>query len=73
MIRDTWQRSLGGGLVEHFDHGRTYYTQYGVWMDVCAQCEELAPEDDMNDDGICPECVERNRENEELEEEDGPG
>ncbi len=67
---DWWDERLGDGFICHHDHGAVYYSRYGVDYSFCVECNELVPDDDLDGLDRCPECVERERENRESEEEE---
>lgn len=65
MYPDTYTRKLGFHVMEHMEYGYKSYTIDGDDADYCRRCDTLVLEEDLDDDGICIECREIERENEE--------
>lgn len=72
-MRDYYTIPLGDGYIEHHDHGAVYYTRYGEDVEQCSECGELRDPDELDHDDICVNCRQVMAEDEEMEDEDGPG
>jgi len=57
--RDYHRTNHGGGIVEIFDHGHTFWESNGVPVVPCDECHEMKLETELDQhDGICNSCFE---------------
>lgn len=59
MRRDVYEEHGPGNMVISHEFGHQAYWLGNEEYQPCRQCGELALERSLDDDGLCPECLEK--------------